>query len=52
MEYLGYKIEYSKFQKRWFVMEFDWGLGWHDVMSKPTKSAAMKWIEENQGIFI
>lgn len=52
IEYLGCRIEYSHAMKRWFVQDYDYDLGWYDAMSAATKSAAMKKIEQNQGIYI
>ena len=50
--HLGYRIEYSRFQKRWFVQDYDYELGHIDLASKPTKLQAMVWAEQNQGIYI
>lgn len=46
MEFLGMRIEYSKMQKRWFVMDYDYELGWHDVGSFASKTAAINWISQ------
>jgi len=46
-DYLGYRIEYSAFQKRWFVCDWDYEAGLRDIgPSHPSKWAAMKWCEE------
>lgn len=52
INHMGYRIEYSRLQKRWFVQDYDYELGYIDLTSKPTKLQAMIWAEQNQGIYI
>lgn len=48
--YCGYKIEYSKLQKRWFVCDWDYENGFRDIgPSHANKNAAMNWCD-NRGI--
>lgn len=49
-EYLGYTIEYSRFQKRWFIQDYDYEQGFIDLASAPTKSAAMNKVESLLGL--
>ena len=51
-DHMGYRIEYSRMQKRWFVCDYDYELGFVDVASKPTKLQAMIWAENQNGVFI
>lgn len=46
-QFLGYIIEYSRFQKRWIVL--DWDYEGYEAQIGPThasKSAAMDWAAE------
>ena len=44
----GFKIEYSSFQKRWFVMDWDYEDGLRDTgPSHPSKYAAMDWVSRS-----
>ena len=51
-DFHGWRIEYSRFQKRWFVAEYDDELGWRDLTSKPTKLQAMLWCEHQMGVYL
>lgn len=42
--FLGFRIEYSRFQKRWFVCDWDYEIGYYYVgPSHPSKASAMDW---------
>ena len=42
-QYLGYYIEYSTFQKRWFVVDWDYETRRDIGPSHASKQAAMNW---------
>jgi len=52
LDHMGYRIEYSRLQKRWFIAEYDDELGWRDLASKPTKLQAMIWAENQNGVYL
>jgi hypothetical protein len=43
-EFLGYYVEYSRFSKRWLVLDWDYETEPYVVANLPSKSAAMDWI--------
>lgn len=47
IEHLGYRVEYGKLSKVWFVVDWDYERpeGWV-VATLPTKLRALLWIEE------
>lgn len=50
-DYLGFRIEYNRFIKKWLVIDWDYEIpeGWQIGPPHKTKYAAMQWCE-NQGV--
>ncbi len=44
IEFLSYRIERGVITRRWYVLEYDWELGWREIgPCHSTKWKAMDW---------
>jgi len=48
-EFLGYYVEYSRFSKQWFVLDWDYETEPYVIAAFSRKSAAMDWIIGRSG---